>query len=131
MAQDGCQRLKRRFCLPAGEGLKLMRTRIAKLDHGKKRYPPTGARWQGVRLNMMARQPANGMAKQSLKDRNHARLKTDKADEQHKDGAQRIEVEPQPKALAVSPLIRTSPAVIIDSTSTAATETRLRPANTL
>ena len=30
---------------------------------------------------MMARQPANGMAKQSLKDRNHARLKTDKADD--------------------------------------------------
>ena len=80
MTQDRRQRLKRGLCLPAGEGLKLLRTGIAKLDHGQKRDPRVGGRWQGVRLNMMARQPADGMAEQCLKDGDHARLKTDKAD---------------------------------------------------
>ncbi len=57
-----------------------MRTRIAKLDDGQKRHPRLGARWQGMRLNMMARQPANGMAEQGLKDCDHARLKASEAD---------------------------------------------------
>ena len=57
-----------------------MRTRIAQLDDGQKRHPRGVARRQRVRLNMMAWQPANRVSHQRLKNRDHARLKTNKPD---------------------------------------------------